>query len=308
MCESMQPSKPVVTVVIPTYNHASFLYHSIGSVCCQTFTDWEVVIVNNYSEDDTESVVASFADERIRLVNFHNKGVIAASRNYGISLAQGDYIAFLDSDDVWYPEKLERCLSVFDAHSVDIVCHGELWMDSDGYRREVTYGPESRASYESLLVRGNSLSTSAVVVRHSLILDVNGFSESSDFITAEDYDLWLKFAKRGVSFSFLFDILGEYRIHPDGNSQAIIKNVDATLAVISHHFSTLDQFGFWKKSWLFRKSKARVIYGGGRGFQRQRNLSQAFNMFVKSICVFPFSLLPYVAICINGLPCRLQRL
>jgi teichuronic acid biosynthesis glycosyltransferase TuaG len=80
---------PLVSVVIPTYNHAQFLRAAIQSVIDQTFSDWEAVVVNNYSEDDTVQIVASFNDARIRLVNFRNHGVIAASRNYGMGLATG---------------------------------------------------------------------------------------------------------------------------------------------------------------------------------------------------------------------------
>jgi len=96
-------TSPAVSVIIPTYNHARFLRAAIQSVVDQTFPDWEIVIVNNYSEDDTVQIVASFNDPRIRLVNFCNHGVIAASRNHGMSLATGKAIAFLDSDDIWYP-------------------------------------------------------------------------------------------------------------------------------------------------------------------------------------------------------------
>ena len=86
---------PIVSIIIPCYNHAHFLREALQSVQMQSFSDWEVVVINNYSKDETIAVVTSFEDSRIRLENFHNNGVIAASRNRGIALARGRYIAIL---------------------------------------------------------------------------------------------------------------------------------------------------------------------------------------------------------------------
>ena len=105
---------PLVSIVIPTYNHAPLLHRAIESIRAQTFTHWKAIIVNNFSTDDTVSVVESFSDNRIQLIDFANNGVIAASRNKGIELADGTYVAFLDSDDTWFPEKLEMCVGVLE--------------------------------------------------------------------------------------------------------------------------------------------------------------------------------------------------
>ncbi|NDF83787.1 MAG: glycosyltransferase family 2 protein, partial [Actinobacteria bacterium] len=102
---------PRVSVVIPTFNHAKLLKRALDSVVAQTFDNWEAIVVNNFSADETIDVVRSFNDDRITLINFSNNGIIAASRNQGIKAARGQYLAFLDSDDKWYPEKLEKCLA-----------------------------------------------------------------------------------------------------------------------------------------------------------------------------------------------------
>ena len=103
----MPSMKPVYSVIIPTYNPGHLIGRCLSSVIAQTFQAWEAIVVNNYSQDNTIEVVEGFRDERVRLFNFSNKGVIAASRNEGIRQAGGDFIAFLDSDDWWYPKKLE---------------------------------------------------------------------------------------------------------------------------------------------------------------------------------------------------------
>ena len=104
----MKTGSPVITVVIPTYNHAHFLRQALKSLQEQTIQEWEAVVVNNFSEDNTVEVVASFHDQRIRLTNFRNHGIIGASRNEGARQARADIIAFLDSDDTWFSRKLER--------------------------------------------------------------------------------------------------------------------------------------------------------------------------------------------------------
>ena len=114
-------SYPLVSVVIPTYNHANFLTRSLGSVVNQTYLNLEIIIVDNHSTDDTDLVIKSFLDHRIKTFKIHNNGVIAASRNCGISHSNGDWIAFLDSDDYWLPSKIEFALSAVTNNPCDVV-------------------------------------------------------------------------------------------------------------------------------------------------------------------------------------------
>jgi len=297
---------PKVTVVIPTYNQASYLREALVSLRRQTTPDWEAIVINNCSVDETESVVESFQDSRIRLINFRNHGVIAASRNKGINMARGKFVAFLDSDDVWYPEKLTHCLSVLSQYDADVICHGEVWEGADGYRREVLYAPKGQLSYRELLLGGNRLSTSAVIVRRSMLVYVGGFSENPEFVTAEDYDLWLRLSNVGARFVFVHDVLGKYRIHAEGNSRSIIKNTNAIRAVIDHH---LDTFANGTLSAMEkRRAKALVWYGGGREFQKQRKRTRAFILLSRSILLFPFFPRSYAAFLMNFLPFRIQQI
>ena len=99
--------QPLVSVIMPTYNHAKFIGKAIGSVLNQTHKNLELIIIDNYSVDNTEEIVKSFNDHRIKYIKFMNNGVIAASRNNGLKIAKGEWVCFLDSDDWWYPKKLE---------------------------------------------------------------------------------------------------------------------------------------------------------------------------------------------------------
>lgn len=299
MTDSLQSvRRPMVSVVIPTYNHARFLRAALDSVVGQTRTDWEAIVVNNFSQDDTIDVVGSYADPRIRCVNFANQGVIAASRNFGIRQTDAPYVAFLDSDDLWYPEKLERCMRLLD-QGYDMVCHAETWVGPGERRRDVAYGPEPRARYESLLYDGNCISTSAVVVKRELLELAGGFSEEPSFITAEDYDLWLKLAKNGARIGFVPEILGEYLIHGGNQSRAALRNMEAVLSVVRHHLSDIAPHGLFNRL-RARRCLATIYYGGARGLQDGGQFADAWRYFFKALSLYPFVPKFYAAMLLNA--------
>ena len=95
------------SIILPTYDRSNLIKTAIESVINQEYKNWELIIIDNYSKDNTEELVKNFSDKRIIFIKFKNNGIIAKSRNYGVKLAKGDYIAFLDSDDWWYPQKLK---------------------------------------------------------------------------------------------------------------------------------------------------------------------------------------------------------
>lgn len=289
---------PLVSVVIPTYNHAQFLRNALDSVIGQTFTQWEAIVVNNFSQDDTITVIESYDDPRIRYVNFANQGVIAASRNHGIFKTTAPYIAFLDSDDIWYPQKLEKCMLRLE-QGFDMVCHAETWVGPGDRRRDVAYGPESRATYSQLLYEGNCISTSAVVVKREFVERVGGFSEQPSFITAEDYELWLKLARDGAKIGFVTDILGEYLIHDGNQSRAALRNMEAVMAVVCHHLA--EQSGRGESNWRrARKCLALIYYGGARGLQDSGQFGAAWRYFFKAVAQYPLVPKFYAAMLLNA--------
>jgi glycosyltransferase involved in cell wall biosynthesis len=126
----------LVSVVIPTYNRANDLKRALASVVAQTWGNWEAVVVDNHSADNTREVVEAFREARIRLLSVHNEGVIAVSRNLGVANARGEFVAFLDSDDWWVPTKLERSMQALSRgadvvyHDLHIVRPGRKWWHS----------------------------------------------------------------------------------------------------------------------------------------------------------------------------------
>jgi len=282
-----------VSVVIPTFNHADFLRSAIQSVIDQTYTNWEAIIVNNFSTDNTIGVVAEFNDPRIQLVNYRNQGVIAASRNEGVRLATGSVVAFLDSDDHWFPDKLAKCVEQIDQGN-DVVCHGENWSSEGLPVRAVFYGPAKNSTPKKLLFRGNCISTSATIVRTSTLNEVGGFSENSEFITAEDYELWIKLAKVTERFYFLHEILGEFRRHDQSASSAVQRHLDAELSVIAHHSSqNMSSFGDQLR---LRHRRSKAIYAAGRAEMRAQNKLAARRYFARAIIQSPLFLRTYIAL------------
>ena len=292
-------ASPLVSVVIPTYNHAHFLRTSLGSVVNQTFTDWEAIVVNNYSTDDTESVVRSFNDPRITLVNFRNNGVIAAGRNEGIRVGRGEFIAFLDSDDEWKPEKLQKCVEALSG-GADLVCHAERWVGGDRPERVVQYGPAEKSSWRGLLLDQNRVSTSATVVRRSCVEQVGFFDESTEFITAEDYDMWMNLARLGCRFEFLPDVLGEYRRHEGNASGSILRHLAAEKAVVQKHLAMDDTISARQR----RARLAKCLYTAGRGFQASGKRLQAASMLSRAAIGNPFHLRTYAALGLLLVPGR----
>jgi glycosyltransferase involved in cell wall biosynthesis len=232
--------------------------------------------VNNVSTDHTHAVVAEFHTHPIRIIDFANHGVIAAARNRALHEASAPYVAFLDSDDWWYPRKLERCVERLD-QGADLVCHAEEWRAQDS-SRTMRYGPQARMVYREMLLGGNCLSTSAIVGRTSVFQQVGGFAERADFITAEDYDLWLRLSQRGTRIELIDDVLGVFRIHAASASSAISRNRDAEMAVVKSHLET-SEFA----ASTVRQRLGLSHYSAARSFTKAHDFRNAWREFVTAL-------------------------
>jgi glycosyltransferase involved in cell wall biosynthesis len=286
---------PLVSIVIPTYNHAPMLQRALATVIEQTYQNWNAIVVNNYSTDNTLEVVASFNDPRIQCVNFRNNGVIGASRNEGIALATGKYVAFLDSDDTWFPAKIEKCVASLENGS-DLVCHAEYWIDESGNSRLVAYGPSEAATHHNLIYKGNRISTSATMVRATLLKEVNGFDVSPELISTEDYDLWIRLAAKSSKFAFIDEPLGEYHRHDNNVSANIEKHLMAELALLAKHFSANTRY---ENVIARRRRTALAYYGAGRSLHRTSKHFLALKKYARSLIIWPISLRLYAAVALS---------
>ena len=129
-------SSPKVSVIIPTHNHAHFLPKCLESVKTQTYSDYEIIVINNGSTDNTEEVIKRFGWNNLRYHYQQDTGSVASPRNTGIRLARGKYVAFLDSDDLWYPEKLRKTMRILEeSPDIDILSH-DLFMIREGKEKK----------------------------------------------------------------------------------------------------------------------------------------------------------------------------
>ncbi len=204
---------PRVSVIVPAHNAARTVGVAIDSVLRQTLTDFELLVVDDGSRDSTPDVVRSREDARVRCVTTPNGGV-ARARNHGLGLASGDFVAFLDADDVWRPSKLERQLEAMTASpSVGLCFTGAEFVDGE----LVTLGEDAASRYvdysRELLIRGNVISgsSSSVMVRRFLVNRAGGFD--SQLSQCADWDLWLRLSVE-TDFHALAEPLVQYRKTP----------------------------------------------------------------------------------------------
>lgn len=196
--------KPIVSVVIPTYNHERYIAEALDSVLAQTYKDYEVIVVDDGSTDNTREVVKSYGDA-VRYIYQQNKRMSAA-RNTGIRAAQGEYIAFLDSDDTWYPQKLEKQMKLFELYpTAGLINGGCVYVDVRGNtiaticRKDLN----DRDTLFHALLLNNVLSggSSNAVIKKECFELVGLFDENLK-ATAEDWDMWWRiFTKYDIRFA-----------------------------------------------------------------------------------------------------------
>lgn len=271
----MNSAQPLVSVVIPSNNHAHLIGRALTSVLVQEWPNLEVIVVDNHSSDNTDEVVSSFADARIQMLKVHNGGVIAISRNVGIRAAQGEWVAFLDSDDWWSPNKLVRCASHFD--EADLIYHRLRIVTSERRRfwaRHISSWQVKKPVLKHMLVRGNPIATSSVLVRRSLLDQVGGFDERKEIVAAEDFDMWLRIAALTDRFCFVRANLGYYLFSMQSASRKDMSlPIRAVHAAHAHHLSAQ----------AYECMDAHAAYAAGRYAWSQGDLERARAELRKSL-------------------------
>jgi len=201
----------VFSVVIPTFNRAHIIGRAIEAVLLQTYKDFEIIIVDDGSLDRTDKIVSSFGDPRIHYIPIEASGGPATPRNEGIRQAQGEWIAFLDSDDYWFPDKLNVIAEVIKHQDVDFVSHYQAVVSSAGESVGLM-GPrlDAELTYGGLLRTENTLATSSVVVRQAFLERHElRFSEEYQYRAIEDFDLWLRILRLGANSVVIPRVLGQ---------------------------------------------------------------------------------------------------
>ena len=229
----MNTSQPLVSVIIPSYNHAHFVEACLQSVLKQSYRDFELIILDDGSPDDSKSVIEGFLEklsscrQRIHFDSHSNIG-LCATLNKGLSLAQGKYVVIFASDDIMMLDRLEKQVAYLEKNSEVAVCGGSmLGIDNDGVllsKQKIL--PACRLDFDDVFWRGSGgLPAPTAMIRKSVIDEVGGYDPA---IAIEDLYMWLKITAHGHKMSITSDVVAYYRSHDanmHGNYQWMIDNI-----------------------------------------------------------------------------------
>jgi len=208
---------PLVSVVIPVYNGERYVREAIESVFAQTFTDWELIVIDDGSVDRSRDIIRGYGD-RLTFIEQDNHGVCHA-RNAAVARARGRYVAFLDADDVWRPSKLERQVAFLEGHGDVGLVHSDLdIIDDDGRAAGRQACSGHRSAFSLQFLAGHLIYPSAVMIRTEVLRSVGGFSEDFRGASYEDIELWVRLSACCV-FHCFSDPLVQYRIHTGNNTK-----------------------------------------------------------------------------------------
>jgi glycosyltransferase involved in cell wall biosynthesis len=244
-------SQPLVSVIVPAYNCAGYIVQTLNSLFAQTYSSLEIVVINDGSTDNTLQILKPFSDaQRIKLLDQRNQGV-AAARNAGLQIAQGELIAFIDSDDFWFPQKIAMQVAYLQAHA-EVGAVYSAWKewhaDAEGvFPEPLSLAPSSVDMsldtaysgwvYNQLLL-DCIIHTSSILVRHRVLDTVGGFNAALKI--GEDYDLWLRLS-RVTKIDKLATPLSLYKIHPQSLTKKKPLTVCAQAVVIE---SAIAKWGY----------------------------------------------------------------
>lgn len=285
-----QNKDPKVTVLMPVYNGEKYLREAIDSILNQTFTDFEFLIVDDGSTDNSVEIINSYQDSRINLVkNDKNEGLVY-SLNRGLSLAKGEYIARMDCDDISLPERLKKQIDFLDSNS-EIAVVG-TWVKVINEKEEtqtIWHYPLKPLEIEWSLYFYCPLAHPSAIFRKNIILAYDGYSQ--EIADAEDYDLWLRLAKENL-LSNINDILLLYRQH-DFNITKTHQNRQIAASLINQrqieelllekidHQMSFDLFYQNNQTYQQAKNNSLLTYKIYQCFQQKHHLTESENQYLK---------------------------
>lgn len=223
----------IVSVIIPAFNSEQYIAECIDSVLVQTFQDFEIIIIDDGSTDDTVSIISEYKNDRIKLFHQDNSGS-AAARNYGVKQSSGIWIAFIDADDIWLPDKLqkqlEHCSNQAWSHT-DLFFHGSFYPK---YTKATDFTSKHSGFILNNLLVENSIGTSSVVLKKEIFHELGGFN--TDLRALQDWDLWLRIAEK-YQACYIDQPLVYYRVHTSSVSRNVRKTLPYHINLIDRVFS-----------------------------------------------------------------------
>jgi len=285
-------NSPIVSVIIPTYNRTKLLERAVNSVLRQTYKELELIIVNDSSKDETEKVIKKYADDRIKYI-CHQKNLGGpAARNAGIRAAKGEYVALLDDDDEWFPEKLEKQVKHFSevSNKVGLVYSGFEVIDMNGNVIHKTYPKFKGNLYMRLLERSMIGGSSVPLIKRACFEKVGLFDKSLK--SCQDWDMWMRIAKY-YEFDFVPEILTKIYSHFHQISSDYSRMIPGRTRMIEKHINAFQKYPDILIIHLKRMGKLHCINGTWK---------EAFYWFREALKVNKYEILKILAWCILELP------
>lgn len=289
----------LVSVIIPTYNGAKYIRQTVDAVLRQTYTNVEVLVVDDGSTDNTRELMHGWPPSVQYFIK--ENGGPASARNFGIKKARGRYLAFCDGDDVWEPRKLEQQIACFERDGDLGLVYSEVTMIDENDQPQ-PYPPRQRPAGKIFLqlFGKNSIPTSSVVIKRECLQRVGGFDEDPELISVEDYDLWLRVAGE-YRIGFVDAPLVKYRRHIRGISKNLARSylgeakvIQKTLASFAGRFPSLPG--------LMPARLGRLFFEYGIDLFYLRQIAEARRQFWQSVRYDPLNFKSwfYFGLCLLG--------
>lgn len=284
-----------VSVIIPVYNGEKYIAEALDSALNQTFTDYEVIVVNDGSVDSTEDIVANYVQkhpEKIFYFYQKNRG-LAAARNAAIHYSKGKYLALLDADDRWLPERLEETVKVMENDSTVGLVHSNIIRFSDNGVLDI---PKRKTKYlngmifNHIFLRDAHIACPTVLIRRSSLDELGMFDENLSYLGCEDRDLWLRIARHS-KVSYIDKVLAYYRINANSMSHNQDKMHKARLYVVDKHVPEDTEYSEFH---LRKKALARIYRDRGDVFLSIRQFQDARESYKEAINYHPFNIWSWV--------------
>lgn len=273
----MQENKPKVSIITPTYNRERFIGEAVESVLDQTFADFELLIVDDGSTDSTVERLRQYReDPRVQYFHQENQGQSIA-RNHALQHARGEFICFLDSDNAWVPDKLERQFAAFEeTPDVDVVYGDIITIDEAGTELSRDNMRRHSGFIALQMLKDNCVSMNTAMARRRCFDELGGMSGKRR--VADDYDLWLRFSAR-YRFRYIPEYLAYYRVMDDQISSDKSGRFESNEAII-HDFrkefpDVLPKAQFDEAFAFFYARKARYLANSGNRSQALRSIATA---------------------------------
>ena len=266
---SREKSQPLVTVITPLFNAQDFIGETIESVLDQTYQNWEMIIVDDCSTDNSRDIVKKYEakESRIKLIELEkNFGGPARPRNVGLDISKGDYLAFLDADDVWLKNKLQVQINEMLVNNLDFTSTDSKFIDDNSidtiinkHKIIIFFKKIKRKATLSDVIKGSFISTSSAIVSKNFI---SKFDENKDFIGVEDMYLWMKILnEKNVRYKYIRDKLIKYRVSSASLSERGVNQKQAIKANLCILKFILDNQKFeYIKYFYIRIIKLAFIY------------------------------------------------